>query len=75
MGVLVRFELKKILNNRAGMAACALMLVMLAAIAALNLLTMDTIDIATGELVHGPRPCRPTARCRGRMPALLTTTE
>ena len=36
MGVLVRFELKKILDNRAGMAACALMLVMLAAIAALK---------------------------------------
>lgn len=42
MGTLVRFELKKILGNRAGMAACALMLVMLVAVATLNRLTMDT---------------------------------
>ncbi len=65
MGVLVRFELKKILNNRAGMAACALMLVMLAAIAALNLLTMDTIDIATGELVHGPEALQAYRQMQG----------
>ena len=54
MGTLVRFELKKILGNKAGMAACALVLVMLVAVASLNLLTMDTVDAATGELVHGP---------------------
>ncbi len=53
MGTLVRFELKKILGNKAGMAACALVLVMLVAVATLNLLTMDTVDFATGELVHG----------------------
>ena len=41
MGTLVRFELKKILGNRAGMAACALMLVMLVALATFNRLTMD----------------------------------
>jgi ABC-type transport system involved in multi-copper enzyme maturation permease subunit len=53
MGTLVRFELKKILGNKAGMAACALVLVMLAAVATLNLLTMDAVDVTTGELVHG----------------------
>ena len=53
MGTLVRFELKKILSNKAGMVACALVLVMLVAVATLNLLTMDTVDGATGNLVHG----------------------
>lgn len=54
MGTLVRFELKKILDNRAGMAACALVPCMLVAIAVMNLLTMDTVDVATGEVLHGP---------------------
>lgn len=53
MGTLIRFELKKILGNRAGMAACALVLAMLVAVAAANLLTMDSIDIETGQWVHG----------------------
>lgn len=55
MGTLVRFEIKKILGNKAGMAACALVLVMLVTVATLNLLTMDTVDATTGELVHGPQ--------------------
>ena len=53
MGTLIRYELKKILGNKPGMAACALILVMLVAAAAANLLTMDTVNVETGELVHG----------------------
>lgn len=52
MGALIRFELKKILGNKAGMAACAFVLAMLVAIAAANRLTMDSIDIETGKWVH-----------------------
>lgn len=54
MGTLVKFELKKILGNRAGMAACALVLVMLVAVAGLNLATMKSIDLETGTHVSGP---------------------
>lgn len=53
MGTLVKFELKKILDNKAGMAACALVLAMLAAVCVLNLATMDSIDLATGTYVSG----------------------
>ncbi|MDO4798259.1 MAG: hypothetical protein Q4A01_09625 [Coriobacteriales bacterium] len=53
MGTLIRFELKKILGNKAGMAACLLVLAMLVAVAAANLLTMDSIDTETGKWVHG----------------------
>lgn len=53
MGTLIRFELKKILGNRAGMAACAFVLAMLVGVAAANLLTMDSMDIEAGEWVHG----------------------
>jgi len=53
MGTLIRYEIKKILGNKPGMAACALILVMLVAVATANLLTMDTMDIETGELSHG----------------------
>ncbi|MDO4807697.1 MAG: ABC transporter permease subunit [Coriobacteriales bacterium] len=55
MGTLVKFELKKLLGNKAGMAACALMLAMLAAVAILNLATMDSIDLKTGTYVSGPK--------------------
>ena len=53
MGTLIRFELKKILGNKAGMAASCFVLAMLVAVAAANLLTMDSIDIETGQWVHG----------------------
>lgn len=53
MGTLIRFELRKILNNKAGMAACVFALVILAAASALNLITLGTRDFVTGEYVEG----------------------
>lgn len=44
MGLLIRFELRKILNNRAGMVACALALVMLVGITVLDVFTTRTYD-------------------------------
>ena len=44
MGSLIRFELRKILNNRAGMVACALALVMLVGITVLDVFTTETYD-------------------------------
>lgn len=53
MGTLIRFELRKILGNRAGMAACVLALALVAAIFLLNLLTYGMRDYFTGEYVEG----------------------
>ncbi len=53
MGELIKFELKKILGNRAGMAACLAALALLAGMAFMNLATMSTRDFATGEVVEG----------------------
>lgn len=54
MGTLVKFELQKLLANKAGMAACALVLAMLTAVAILNLATMESMDLETGAYVSGP---------------------
>lgn len=53
MGMLVKFELRKIVGNKAGMGACALALALLAALSVLNLLTAETRDAETGALVEG----------------------
>ncbi len=53
MGTLVKFELKKMLGNKAGMAACVLMLTMLVAVAVLNLVTTESTDLETGAYVSG----------------------
>lgn len=53
MGTLIKFELRKILGNKAGMVACVLALLLLAALAVVNLASMTTRDIVTGEVVEG----------------------
>ena len=53
MGTLIRYELRKILGNRAGMVSCALVLAMLVALTALDYMTSETCDFFTGEVVHG----------------------
>ncbi|MBO7675392.1 MAG: ABC transporter permease [Atopobiaceae bacterium] len=53
MGTLIKFELKKILSNRAGMVSCALVLAMLAALTVLDYTSSETRDFFTGEVVHG----------------------
>lgn len=53
MGTLVKYELRKILGNRAGMAACLVALMLLAGMAFMNLATTATRDLATGEVVEG----------------------
>lgn len=53
MGTLIKFELKKILGNRAGMVSCALVLAMLLALTVLNYTSSVTRDFFTGEVVHG----------------------
>lgn len=53
MGTLIKFELRKILGNRAGMVACALAGALLAMLAVANLAAMATRDAATGEVVDG----------------------
>ncbi|MBQ9069371.1 MAG: ABC transporter, partial [Eggerthellaceae bacterium] len=52
-GTLILFELKKILGNRAGMVACALVLAMLVAVTVLNYTSAVTRDVFTGEVVFG----------------------
>ena len=52
MGTLIKFELKKILGNRAGMVACALLLAMLVAVSAM---AVGVRDYDTGEYVQGIR--------------------
>ncbi|MBR1829674.1 MAG: hypothetical protein IJ781_09235 [Atopobiaceae bacterium] len=53
MGNLIRFELRKILGNRAGMVACALSLAMMVGMAVLNVTTSATSDYTTGEHLSG----------------------
>ena len=53
MGMLIRFELRKILGNKAGMVSCALVLAMLLALTVLNYTTSVTRDYFTGEVVEG----------------------
>lgn len=53
MGELIKFELRKILGNRAGMAACLVALALLAGMAFMNLATTTTRDHATGAVVEG----------------------
>ena len=45
MGTLIKFELRKILGNRAGMVACMLMLLMLVGITFLDVFTTETYDL------------------------------
>ena len=52
MWMLIRFELRKIVSNRAGMVACALVLAMLVAVAALNVMTLGVRDYESGDYVH-----------------------
>lgn len=53
MGSLIRFELKKIAGNRAGMIACAVALVLLVAMSVMNVLTTGAWDLRSGEYVTG----------------------
>ena len=53
MGNLIRFELRKILGNVAGMVSYALVLAMLLALTVLGYTTSETRDFLTGEVVHG----------------------
>lgn len=53
MGALIKYELRKILGNRAGMVACLIAFAMLAGMAFMNLATTSTRDLATGEVVEG----------------------
>lgn len=53
MGMLIRFELRKILGNKSGMVSCALVLAMLLALTVLNYTTSVTRDFFTGEVVEG----------------------
>ena len=53
MGTLIKFELRKILGNRAGMVACVLALALLSALFLVNTLTYGTRDYFTGEYVEG----------------------
>ncbi|MBQ9004972.1 MAG: ABC transporter permease subunit [Atopobiaceae bacterium] len=53
MGMLIHFELRKIVNNRAGMAACVAVLAMLVAVAVLNVVTLGVRDYDSGNYVHG----------------------
>ncbi len=55
MGTLIRYELKKILGNKAGMVSCALVLAMLLTLTVLNYMTTVTRDFLTGEVVRGAR--------------------
>lgn len=53
MGTLIRYELKKIVGNRAGIVACAVAFVLLIAISAMNILATGAWDLRTGEYVTG----------------------
>lgn len=53
MGTLIKYELRKILGNRAGMAACALAFALCMALSVANLATEVQRDIGTGEVVQG----------------------
>lgn len=53
MGTLIKFELRKILGNKAGMVACVLAFVLLAVMAAMNLSTAVVRDFNTGEVARG----------------------
>jgi len=53
MGTLIRFELKKVLGNKAGVAACALAYALLVALAVAMLTTTSMRDHASGRIVHG----------------------
>ena len=55
MWTLIHFELRKILGNRSGMVACALVLAMLVALTVLNYTTSETRDFFTGEFVQGTK--------------------
>lgn len=54
MATLIRFELKKILGNRAGMMACALALILITALSLGSFLTAGAWDVQSGEYVEGP---------------------
>ena len=53
MGSLVLFEIRKILDNKAGMAACIFVFILIVAVFAANLITADTRDYDTGQVVKG----------------------
>lgn len=53
METLIKFELRKILGNRAGMVSCVLVLAMLLGLTVLDYTTAATCDYFTGEVVHG----------------------
>ena len=55
MGTLIRYELKKILCNRAGMVACACAYLLLVGITVANILTAGIWDTQTGTYVTGMR--------------------
>lgn len=53
MGTLIRFELKKILGNRVGMATCVLAFGLLLVFSVLNLMTASVRDYDTGTMQSG----------------------
>lgn len=53
MGTLIRYELKKIVGNRAGIVACAAAFILLIAISATNILVAGAWDLRTGKYVTG----------------------
>lgn len=53
MGTLIKFELRKILGNRAGMVACVCAFALLVALSVMNLAAAALRDFDTGEVAHG----------------------
>ena len=53
MRTLVTYEIKKILDNRAGMAACIIVWILLVAIAVANIMTAGARDGDTGAWMEG----------------------
>ena len=72
MGSLIGFELKKIVGNRSGMVACALMFVLLVGVAALNVATTGVRDYESGEYVQGLTAQRSLHQRAERHTGLLT---
>ena len=53
MGTLIRFEIKKIVQNRAGVAACAIALILVMALSLGSVLTAGAWDARSGSYVEG----------------------
>lgn len=53
MGTLIRFDIKKIVQNRAGVAACAIALILVMALSLGSVLTAGAWDARSGSYVEG----------------------